>query len=163
MLKKLYNFLYCCKKNTQRERILSIDELYEKIDKLQEINTEKDNRINYLSKKYLKNQNRIQYPESNVIYILTTESLKKERRYILGKAKNLTNRLSTYNKTDEHEVIYYNSCEDTDKMDIIEKVIFEKLKNYREQANRERFILPKNENINIFINCINDTINFIST
>ena len=28
--------------------------------------------------------------------------MKKERRYILGKAENLTNRLSVYNKSDEH-------------------------------------------------------------
>ena len=30
-----------------------------------------------------------------VIYMLTTPSHKKERKYILGKASNLTNRLST--------------------------------------------------------------------
>lgn len=159
MLYKIYIF-FCCKKR-KTERGLSIDELYDEIDKLQELNNEKDDRINYLSKKYLKNQSRTQYPESNVIYILTTNYLKKDRRYILGKAKNLTNRLSTYNKTDEHEVIYYQSCNDSDKMDIVEKIIFEKLRDYREQANRERFILPKNTNINLFIDCIKDTINFI--
>ena len=40
-----------------------------------------------------------------VVYILTNKLMKKERRYILGKATNLTNRLSTYNKSDEHEVV----------------------------------------------------------
>ena len=60
-----------------------------------------------LTKKYAKKQPRTQYAEKHVIYILTTKLLKTERRYILGKATNLTNRLSTYNKTDEHEVIYY--------------------------------------------------------
>ena len=55
----------------------------------------------------------MQYKETNVIYILTTKLLKKERRYILGKATNLTNRLSTYNKSDEHDV---------------ESIIFQKLK-----------------------------------
>jgi hypothetical protein len=162
MFKNLYNRLCCCKRNSNRIRLVSIDELYDEINKLQEENIEKENRINYLSKKYLKLQPRVQYQESNVIYILTTEHLKKEGRYILGKAKNLTNRLSTYNKTDEHEVIYYQTCIDSDIMDIVEKIVFEKLKNYREQANRERFILPKKESIDIFIECIKDTINFIS-
>ena len=47
-----------------------------------------------------------------------------------------------YNKSDEHEVIYYQECLDEEKMNI-ETMVFNKLKEYREQANRERFILPK--------------------
>ena len=62
-------------------------------------NKEQKIKINYLTNKYVKNQPRIQYKDQNVIYILTTPSHKKERKYILGKATNLTNRLSTYNKT----------------------------------------------------------------
>ena len=63
-------------------------------------NKEHKLRIQYLTKKYVKLQPRVQYNEKNVIYILTTPSHKKEGKYILGKATNLTNRLSTYNKTD---------------------------------------------------------------
>ena len=47
--------------------------------------------------------------------------MKKEHRYILGKATNLTNRLSTYNKSDEHEVIYHHECDNEDIMNAVEK------------------------------------------
>ena len=66
-----------------------------------------ENKEHKLKIQYVKLQPRVQYNEKNVIYILTTPSHKKEGKYILGKATNLTNRLSTYNKTDEHEVVYY--------------------------------------------------------
>ena len=124
-------------------------------------NKEHKLKIQYLTKKYVKSQPRIQYNEKNVIYILTTPSHKKEGKYILGKATNLTNRLSTYNKTDEHEVIYYQECPDEDTMAMIEQVVFQRLKDYREQANRERFILPYGESINKFIDVIKKSIEFL--
>ena len=128
---------------------------------LQKENKDKQLRIRYLEKKYLKRHSRVEYKERNIIYILTTQLLKQERRYILGKAINLTSRLSTYNKTDEHEVIYYQEC--GEKMDVIETMVFSKLDKYREQANRERFILPEGENIEIFIDKIKECINFINS
>ena len=121
-------------------------------------NKEHKLKIQYLTKKYVKLQPRVQYNEKNVIYILTTPSHKKEGKYILGKATNLTNRLSTYNKTDEHEVVYYHECKDEDSMSIVEQLIFHKLKDYREQANRERFILPENKTIELFIDVIKKSI-----
>ena len=81
-------------------------------------------------------QPRLEIKERNVIYILTTKLMKKERRYILGKATNLTNRLSTYNKSDEHQVIYYQECDGEDSMSMVESLVFQKLRSYREQANR---------------------------
>ena len=84
--------------------------------------------------------------------------LQNERKYILGKAINLTNRLSVYNKTDEHEVVYYQSCGDEETMTIIEQLVFQRLKEYREQANRERFILPEGKTIDLFIDVIKKTI-----
>lgn len=119
-------------------------------------------RIKYLENKYLKRQPREQYSEKNVIYILTTESLKKDNIYILGKTTNLTNRLSTYNKTCDHQVIYYRECQDKETMNIAEPIIFNKLKNYKEVENRERFILPKNKDISLFINQIDSCIDFLS-
>jgi hypothetical protein len=121
----------------------------------------KDN-INKLNKKYLKRHKRTKYPGENVIYILTTSSLKKDRRYILGKAVNLTKRLSTYNKSDEHEVIFYASCPNKEKMSLVESMVFDKLCKCRERANRERFILPGDEDINLFSETIKDCINFVS-
>ena len=113
-------------------------------------------------KKYQKKQPRKEFEERYVVYILTTPSLKKDRRYILGKAENLTNRLSTYNKTDEHEVVYYQSCTDEDSMKIVENLVCQKLKEYREQANRERFILPEDKDVDLFIDEIKKSIEFIS-
>ena len=128
---------------------------------LQEENKDHQLKIQFMTKKYVKAQPRVQYEERNVIYILTTNNMKKERRYILGKAENLTNRLSTYNKSDEHEVVYYQSCLTKEKMSLVETVVFSKLENYREQANRERFILPENESLELFSNEIRKCIDFL--
>ena len=126
--------------------------------KLQKKNKEQEVTIKNLRKKYNKCQPRQQIKESFVIYILTTPSLEKERRYILGKASNLTTRLTCYNKTDEHKVVYHQSCGDKETMGIVEQTVFYKLRNYRERANRERFILPEGEEIILFISIINETI-----
>jgi len=117
-------------------------------------------KIESLTKKYVKKQKRVDYKERNVVYILTTDLMKKERRYILGKAVNLTNRLSTYNKSDEHEVVFYISCGDEDRMSLVENLVFEKLREYREQANRERFILPNNKEIDYFIETLKKCVDF---
>ena len=129
---------------------------------LQKENKNKELKIQFLTKKYVKRQPRVDYQERNVVYILTTANMKKERRYILGKAENLTNRLSVYNKSDEHEVIYYQECSDEDKMNIVETTVFNKLKECREQTNRERFILPENKEIEYFKDTIKKVIEFVN-
>jgi len=118
-------------------------------------------RIKQLENKYLKKKPREHYDGENVIYILTTERLKKDRIYILGKATNLTNRLSTYNKSDDHEVVFYKSCNSKHNMDIAEKMVFSKLNKYKQAPNRERFILPEDKDIDLFIGCILQCINFL--
>ena len=128
---------------------------------LQQENKNQQLRIRYLTKKYVKKQPRQQYTDKNVIYILTTDNMKKERLYILGKATNLTNRLSTYNKTDEHEVVFYGPCPDKEKMKVVEDMVFLKLGQYREQANRERFILPEEQDISLFVDEIKKCIQFV--
>jgi hypothetical protein len=121
-----------------------------------------ENQVQELTNKYgRKKQKRQQIKEPNVIYILTTPPLKNERRYILGKSKNLTSRLSTYNKTDEHEIIYYQTCGSESNMDTVEKIVLNRLDKYRELENRDRFILPENENIELFIDIIKKSIQFI--
>jgi len=125
---------------------------------MEEENKSNKKKIESMTKKYVKRQERVQYEVPNVIYVLTTASLKKERRYILGKAGNLTDRLSTYNKTDEHEVVYYQGCVDLESMALVESLVFRKLKDYREQANRERFVLPEDKELDIFIQAIKSSI-----
>jgi hypothetical protein len=99
----------------------------------------KDKKIQLLKDTYLKKHKRIDYPEKNVIYILTTEDNKKNRNYIIGKAINLNN-------------------EDT--LNVIETMVLNKLKEYKEKANRDRFILPLEYDISFFTNIIDNSINF---
>ena len=118
----------------------------------------KDQEIQLLKDSFIKKQKRINYP-NNVIYMLTTKYNKNNRIYIIGKTSNLQNRLSSYNKTSEHEVVYYKKC-NKEHLNLIELNILSKLTNYQEKANRDRFILPIEKEINFFIEIINNCINF---
>ena len=122
---------------------------------------EKDDRIKRLESVCLSKQRRVVYPERNVIYMLTTDDHLKRRTYIIGKAKNLTNRLSTYNKTCDHTVVHYRECKNEDDMDTVETMVLNKLRTYREQANRDRFILPSNKDDSFFKQTIDDCIGFL--
>ena len=130
--------------------------------KEQEIN-DKNTRIKMLENVCLSKQRREEYPEKNVIYILTTEDHLKRRTYIVGKAKNLTNRLGTYNKTCDHKVVYYKECKTEEDMTTAETLVLSKLKDYKEQANRDRFILPEDTHISLFTKIVDECIFFVST
>lgn len=121
----------------------------------------KDQRIKQLEDACLSKQRRVEYKEKNVIYMLTTDDHLKRRTYIVGKAKNLTSRLGTYNKTCDHNVIYYRECKNEEDMNIVENLVLSKLKDYREKANRDRFILPEDRDISFFIQVIDECIDFI--
>lgn len=122
---------------------------------------EKNQRIKKLENICISKQRRVEYPEHNVIYLLTTEDHIRRRIYIIGKAKNLTTRLSTYNKTCDHIVVHYRECKSEDDMDIVETLVLSKLKNYREQANRDRFILPDDKDDSFFVKTIDECIRFL--
>jgi hypothetical protein len=64
-------------------------------------------------------------------------------------------------QSDEHDVVYYQECPDVESMAIVENMVFQRLKKHREQANRERFILPKGEHIDLFRDVVKDTIEFV--
>jgi len=118
----------------------------------------KDHKIELLENTYIKQQKRKNYPMENVIYLITTEDNKKKRIYIIGKAKNLKNRLTTYNKTTEHAVIYYKNCHCEKDMTAIETLVLKTLNIYREKANRDRFILPIEKDISLFTNIIDNCV-----
>jgi hypothetical protein len=120
----------------------------------------KDSKIKLLEDTYLKKHKRKDYLE-NVIYIVSTEENIKKRIYIIGKAKSLKNRLSAYNKTGEHTVIYNKSCKNKDDLTLIESIVLNKLNKYREKANRDRFILPLEKDITLFTNIIDDVIKYL--
>jgi hypothetical protein len=122
----------------------------------------KDHRIKQLEAVCLSKQRRVEYPERNVIYMLTTDDHRQRRTYIIGKAKNLTNRLSTYNKTCDHAVIHYRECKNEDDMDAAETMVLTKLRSYREQANRDRFILPEDKDETFFTQTIDECVRFLA-
>ncbi len=53
-------------------------------------------RIKILENLTLKRHSRTKYSDSNVVYIITDDKNKKDRKYIIGSTKDLTERLSTY-------------------------------------------------------------------
>ena len=63
----------------------------------------KDQEIKLLKDTYLKKHKREDYPDKNVIYIITTVDHLKNRIYIVGKAKNLKNRFATHNSSSIHK------------------------------------------------------------
>jgi hypothetical protein len=125
-----------------------------------DINTIKDKKIKLLENLCVKKHKRQEYPGKYVIYMLTTEDHKKNGIYIIGKAIDLKDRLGTYNKTCDHEVVYYKECKSEEEMDLIEKNVLLKLSKYKEVANRDRFILPIENDISLFTNSIDNAIKF---
>jgi hypothetical protein len=47
-------------------------------------------------------------------------------------------------------------------MDTAETMVLSKLRDYREKANRDRFILPEDKDISFFIGVIDECIGFLS-
>ena len=75
-------------------------------------------------------------------------------------ASQSKNRLSTYNKTCDHQVIYHKKCVDEEILTLVENMVLNKLKQYQEKANRDRFILPFENDISLFTNIVENCINF---
>jgi hypothetical protein len=65
-------------------------------------------------------------------------------------------------RTREHVVIYYRSCLTDENMNLVEKIVLNKLEPYRAVANRDRFILPIDKPIKFFTNIFDSAINFIT-
>jgi len=120
----------------------------------------KDNELSTLKNIFVRKHTRINYPEKNVLYLITSEQNKANRIYIVGKARELKDRLSTYNKTCVHEVIYYKSCVNKTNMNLCEQSVLNKLDKYREVANRDRFVLPIDKEISFFTNIFDSVIDF---
>ena len=129
-------------------------QLEEKKEELQQ----SDLHIKKLENKILKKQQRLICDDKNYIYIVTSPIHTTDRIYIVGRAVDLPGRLSTYNKTIEHELVYSKACKSREHMNIIETMILLKLDKYRERINRDRFILPVNSNISLFIDIVNSAV-----
>ena len=105
------------------------------------------NRIKLLESKILQKQSpsrqeprEIFEENKNVVYIITTEYKEAQGHYKIGKAQDLQKRLSTYNTSDKHEVIYNTSCKSKKKMDLLEQLVHDKLEDKRVEPNKEWFL-----------------------
>ena len=98
------------------------------------------NRIKLLESKVLQKQPRETFEENkNVVYIVTTEYKEAQGHYKIGKSQDLQKRLSVYNTTDKHEVIYSTSCKTKKRMDLLEQLVHDKLESKRIEPNKEWF------------------------
>ena len=120
----------------------------------------KESEICTLKNTFVKKHVGTNYPDKNVVYLITTKYHKKDRIYIVGKTADLKNRLNVYNKTCDHEVIYYVNCITQKSMGLIEQIILDKLSKFREVENRDRFILPVDKDISFFINIFDSVVNY---
>ena len=98
------------------------------------------NRIKLLESKVLQKQPRETFDENkNVVYIVTTDVKEANGHYKIGKAQDLQKRMSTYNTTCKHEVIYNTSCKTKKKMNLLEQIVHDRLESKRVEPNKEWF------------------------
>ena len=100
--------------------------------------------------------------DKNSVYMLTSDFHLKKRTYIIGKTKNLSSRLTAYNKGIDHQVVYNKKCKNIYQMGVIEQMILYKLDVFRERANRDRFILPEDKDVSFFIKIFDDAIDWFN-
>ncbi len=60
-----------------------------------------------------------------------------------------------------HTVIYYRECKNEEYMNVVENLVLSKLRDYREKANRDTFILPEDRHISFFKKVIDECVDFI--
>ena len=122
---------------------------------------DKEKRIKHLEQKILKKIPIPKYDDSKfVVYLATNEHSEKKRKYTIGLAINLSKRISSYNKLEDHYPIYYKSFKDEEQMIVAEKMVLNKLNDYRMLESKDRFMLPLGKDIKLFTKVIDDTHNF---
>ena len=119
-------------------------------------------RIKLLENMILKRHKRNEFPDINVVYLITCNELKVQSKYIIGKTIDLKERLSSYDKMSKYEAVYYKSFATIKQMELAEKIILEKLDTYREQANIDSFILPVGKNIKLFTKIFDEADDFFN-
>ena len=113
----------------------------QELDQMNKENKLLKNRVKLLESKVLQKQPRETFENGkNVIYIVTTEYKEAQGHYKIGKAKDLKERMSVYNTSDKHEVIFYTNCRNKKSMDLLEQLIHMKLEDKRIEPNKEWFL-----------------------
>ena len=145
---------------------INIEKLQKELEELQNKNKElqselenKNKEFRYLQNKVNRYQKTETIPDKNVIYIITCDELLKERIYLFGKAVDLKHRLTNYNKSLEHQIIYYKSFKNIYQMRTAELMFLYKLNQYKDK-HRDRFLLPEDQDISFFTNVIDEIYNW---
>ena len=125
----------------------------QQLDQLAKENKQYVEKIEFFERKYIQRNKRVGYTDQNVVYIITTESRELKKEYKIGKTQDLTNRLSTYNTTEDHKVVFFVECESQDEMNMLEKFVFLELAYLRIRANREWFCGEVEKIIKTIIEC----------
>jgi prophage antirepressor-like protein len=136
--------------------------LEEEKSKLEESHEVKEKEIQHLKNKVYLKQKRKKYDDRYFIYMVQDEFHEKSRTYVIGKAIDLNSRLNTYNKSRQHNVVYYRTCNSAQQMALIERCILMKLNKYKEISNRDRFVLPETDVVSLFITVIDEFVNAFS-
>ena len=126
----------------------------QELDKINIENKLPKNKLKLTQTKDLKKQPREKYDGKYFVYLATTDYKAAQGHYKCGKSINLQSRMSVYNTTDKHNVIYYVCCKDKKSMDILESLVHLKLDNCRIEPNREWF--KSEEDAEDFIKIINE-------
>jgi len=118
---------------------------------------DKEKRIKHLEQKILKKIPIPKYDDSRfVVYLATNKQCEKERKYTIGLALDLSKRISSYNKLEDHYPIYYKSFKNEEQMKVAELMVLNKLYEYRMLESKDRFKLPIGKDIKLFIKAIDD-------
>jgi hypothetical protein len=125
---------------------------------------DKDKRIKHLEQKILKKIPTPKYDDSKfVVYLATNKHCEKERKYTIGLAIDLSKRISSYNKLEDHYPIYYKSFKDEEQMKLAESIVLKKLYDYRMLESKDRFKLPLGKDIKLFTKAIDDAFIFFNS
>jgi len=56
----------------------------------------------------------------------------------------------------------YRACKNEEDMSTAETMVISRLRDFKEQANRDRFVLPENRDVSFFINTIDQCVEFLN-
>ena len=71
----------------------------------------------------------------------------------------MTGRLNNYDKMNQYDIIYTKAFETEREMNLAESIVLEKLTQYGDQANKDRFILLIGSSITLFTDVIDKAYN----
>ena len=90
-----------------------------------------------------------------VFSIMTTPSLKKERRYLLSSRINLLD-------YEDLEVVYSVNCRNVEDLEMVKVLLFSRLQEYMILGNKDMFKLPSGMGVELFKKELDRCYNFVS-